>query len=70
ELLTLDGNPVEGVSLNVGERRPAADPTMAQWAATVGLGPLEAGDYELRFTATEPETGEAHSSAIRVSVSG
>ena len=70
ELLTLDGNPVEGVSLNVGERRPAADPTMAQWAATVGLGPLEAGDYLLRFTATEPETGEAHSSAITVSVSG
>jgi len=70
ELLTLNGDPVEGVSLNVGERRLAADPTMAQWAATVGLGPLEAGDYELRFTATEPETGEALSSTITVSISG
>lgn len=70
ELLTLNGDPVDGVSLNVGDRRLAADPTMAQWAATLGLGPLEAGDYELRFTATEPETGAAHSSAITVSVSG
>ncbi len=70
ELRTLQGDPVEGVSLKVGERRQAADPTMAQWAATLGLGQIEAGDYTLQFTATEPETGEAHSSTITVSVSG
>jgi len=70
ELQTLDGDPVEGVALTVGERRPAADPTMAQWAATLGLGALETGDYVLKVTATKPETGESFSSTITVSVSG
>ena len=70
ELQTLNGNSVGEVSLNVGERKLATDPTMAQWAATLGLGTLEAGDYILKFTATEPETGDTHSSTITVSVSG
>jgi hypothetical protein len=70
ELLTLNGDPVEGVSLNLGDRRLAADSAMAQWAATLGLGPLEAGSYELRITATEPETGEVYSSTLPVTVSG
>ena len=70
ELLTLNGDPVEGISFNVGDRRLSADPTMAQWAATLGLGPLEAGDYELRITATDPESGEVSSSMLTVTVSG
>ena len=70
ELLTLNGDPVEGISFNVGDRRLSADPTMAQWAATPGLGPLEAGDYELRITATDPESGEVSSSMLTVTVSG
>ena len=70
QLLNLTGELVDGVTLNVGDRRPAGESSMAQWAATLGLGPLEAGDYQLRFTATEPETGAAYSSTIRVSIEG
>ena len=70
ELVTLNGDPVEGVFLNLGNRRLAANSTMAQWAATLELGALEAGNYELRITATEPETGEVYSSTLPVSVSG
>ena len=70
ELLSPTGEAVDGVSLNLGERRLAADPAMAQWAATLALGPLEAGDYQLKFTATDPETGEGYSSTITVTVTG
>lgn len=70
ELLTLDGDAVEGVSLNVGERRLAADPTMAQWAATIRFDSLEPGDYVLKATTTEPDTGKSLSSSITVSVAG
>lgn len=70
ELVTLNGDPVEGVSLNLGDRRLAANSTMAQWAATLALGALEAGSYELRITATEPETGEIYSATLPVSVTG
>jgi len=70
ELLTPGGDPVEGVLLNVGERRLATDPSLAQWAATIQIDALEAGDYVLKVTATDPESGESHSSSITVSVSG
>ncbi len=70
QLLTLDGKPSGRVSLNVGERRLAEQPGLAQWAATLSLGDLEPGDYVLKVTATEPASGEAHSSSITVSVSG
>jgi VWFA-related protein len=68
ELVDLTGEPVDGVSLNLGERRLAADPAMAQWTATLSLGPQEAGEYLLRFTATDPESGETYSSNIKVTV--
>ena len=70
ELLTPEGDPAGRVFLNVGERRPAEEPGLSQWAATLSTGPVEPGDYVLKVTATEPETGETHSSAITVSVSG
>ena len=70
ELLTLDGEPVEGLTVTVGERRPSPDPTMAQWAATIGVEDLDGGDYVLKVTATDPETGEAYSSTITVTVTG
>jgi hypothetical protein len=70
ELLTSEGDPAGRVFLHVGERRPAEEPGLSQWAATLSTGPVEPGDYILKVTATEPETGETNSSTITVSVSG
>ena len=70
ELMTLRGEPVQGVFLNVGEGRPGEEPGMVQWAATLSFGALEPGDYLLLVTATEPESGETYSSSITVSVAG
>ena len=67
ELLTPGGDPVEGVLLNVGDRRLATDPSLSQWAATIQLGDVEPGDYVLKVTATDPESGDSHSSSITVS---
>ena len=70
ELLTSEGNPAGGVFLNVGERRPAEEPGLSQWAATLSTSPIEPGDYILQVTATDPQSGESYSSSITISVSG
>ena len=70
ELMTLRGEPVQGVFLNVGEGRPGEEPGMVQWAATLSFGALEPGDYVLQVSATDPETGDTHSNSITVSVVG
>ncbi len=70
ELFTLDGKPEGRVFMNVGEPRAGDRPGLMQWAATLSASGVEPGDYILKVTATEPDSGETHSSSIMVSVSG
>ena len=70
EVLSLAGEPVEGASVSIGERKAADDPTLAQWAGEVQLEAVQGGEYVLRVTATDPESGESLSSSITVSVAG
>ncbi len=70
ELFTLDRKPAGRVFLNVGEQRSGDQPGLAQWAATLSASGVEPGDYILKVTATEPDSGKTHSSSITVSVSG
>jgi len=70
ELFTLDGKPAGRVFLNVGEQRSGDQLGLAQWAATLSVSGVEPGDYILKVTATEPDSGNTHSSSITVSVSG
>ena len=70
ELLTSKGAPAGRVFLNVGEGRLADIPGLTHWAATIQLGAVEAGDYLLRITATDPDSGESHSSSLTIEVSG